>query len=123
MNLGSRAILCCALATAIACFTGISFAHGQAARPGPEQKPLMAEDVFKNVQLLKGISVKEFMDTMGFFSAATSLNCIDCHSAQESNESLAGYAADTRLKQTARNIILLVNMTDPVNFSVQRYLT
>ena len=37
-----------------------------------EQKPLMAEDVFKNVQLLKGIPVKEFMNTMGFFSAAAS---------------------------------------------------
>src|SRR5438105_11965180 len=28
-----------------------------------------SEDVFKNVQLLKGIPVKEFMNTMGFFSA------------------------------------------------------
>ena len=36
-----------------------------------DDKPLMAEDVFKNVQLLKGIPVKEFMDTMGFFSAST----------------------------------------------------
>jgi hypothetical protein len=27
----------------------------------------MAEDVFKNVQVLKGIPVNQFMETMGFF--------------------------------------------------------
>ncbi len=37
---------------------------------GAQQKPLMAEDVFKNVQVLKGIPVNQFMETMGFFSAA-----------------------------------------------------
>src|ERR1041385_6436075 len=62
-----------------------------------QQKPLLAEDVFKNVQVLKGIPVKEFMNTMGFFSAATNLNCIDCHSPQ--SESLEGYAIDTPRKQ------------------------
>ena len=30
----------------------------------------MAEQVFKNVQVLKGIPVNEFMGTMGVFSAA-----------------------------------------------------
>src|SRR5262245_2042642 len=34
------------------------------------QKPLMAEEVFKNVQILKGIPVNQFMDTMGFFAAS-----------------------------------------------------
>ncbi len=69
-------------------------ANGQVATPRAEEKPLMAEDVFKNVQVLKGIPVKEFMNTMGFFSAATNLNCIDCHSAQ--SESLEGYAIDSQ---------------------------
>src|SRR5437660_10673394 len=94
-----------------------------AAAANAQQKPLLAEDVFKNVQLLKGIPVKEFMDTMGFFSAATSLNCIDCHAAQESNESLEGYAADTPLKQTARKMILLVNMINQSTFGGQRKVT
>src|SRR5262245_55414101 len=30
--------------------------------------PQMAEQVFKNVQIMKGIPVDEFMDTMGMFS-------------------------------------------------------
>lgn len=35
-----------------------------------DQRPKVAEDVFKNIQVLKGIPVNQFMDTMGFFSAA-----------------------------------------------------
>jgi hypothetical protein len=49
----------------IACLLGTAAASGQ-----PAQKPLMAEDVFKNVQVLKGIPVNQFMETMSFFSAS-----------------------------------------------------
>src|SRR5438067_2869889 len=86
-----------------------------------QQKPLLAEDVFKNIQLLKGIPVKEFMNTMGFFSAATNLNCIDCHSAQ--SESLEGYAIDTPLKQVARKMIVMVNTLNQSAFGGQRKVT
>jgi len=48
----------------------------------PQAKAPMAEDVFTNVQVLKGIPVDEFMETMGFFSASLGLNCIDCHTPQ-----------------------------------------
>ena len=41
----------------------------------------MAEQAFKDVQLLRGISVKEFTETMGFFSAATDGNYTHCHGA------------------------------------------
>src|ERR1041385_9263872 len=96
-------------------------ASAQATGPRTEPKPLMAEDVFKNVQLLKGIPVKEFMNTMGFFSAATNLNCIDCHSPQ--SEDLDGYAIDTPLKQTTRKMILMVNALNKANFGGQRKVT
>ncbi len=96
-------------------------AQSQTRGPG-EQKPLMAEDVFKNVQLLKGIPVKEFMDTMGFFSAATGLNCIDCHDPQGAS-SLAAYAIDTPLKQTARKMILMVNALNKANFGGEQLVT
>ena len=96
-------------------------ANGQGGGDRTEQKPLLAEDVFKNVQLLKGIPVKEFMNTMGFFSAATNLNCIDCHSAQ--SESLEGYAIDTPLKQVARKMIVMVNTLNKSAFGGQRKVT
>ena len=126
MNAGSKRVIHYVLAALMGYFIGIPAAHGQAASPKPaqkpEQKPLMAEDVFKNVQLLKGISVKEFMDTMGFFSAATSLNCVDCHST-ESDSSLAGYAIDTPLKQTARKMIIMVNTLNRTNFGGKQKVT
>ena len=50
-------------------------AAGQAAPP----RQLMSEQAFKNVTVLKGIPVDEFMNTMGFISAATNYNCTDCH--------------------------------------------
>jgi len=109
----------------IACSMAIPVAHGQASgsKPNTQEKPLMAEDVFKNVQLLRGIPVKEFMDTMGFFSASTSLNCIDCHEPQESDTSLEGYAKDTPMKQTARKMILLVQTINKGTFGGQRKVT
>jgi hypothetical protein len=121
MNVSKR-IVRYAMAILIPFFAALPLAHTQATSPKTEQKPLTAEDVFKNVQLLKGISVKEFMDTMGFFSAATGMNCVDCH-APEAGDSLEGYAIDTPLKQTARKMILMVNMLNRTNFGGQRKVT
>ena len=67
----------------------------------------MAEEVFKNVQVLKGIPVDEFMGTMGFFSAALGMNCTDCH-VDESGGSWAKYADDNDLKRTARRMVQMV---------------
>src|SRR5882672_3902225 len=103
------------------CLLVAASANGQVAGPRTEEKPLMAEDVFKNVQVLKGIPVKEFMNTMGFFSAATNLNCIDCHSPQ--SESLEGYAIDTPRKVTARRMIRMVNALNQSSFAGQKKLT
>jgi len=96
-------------------------AQGRGAGATPEEKPLMAEDVFKNIQVLKGIPVREFMNTMGFFSAATNLNCIDCHSPQ--SESLEGYAIDTPRKQTARRMVLMVNQINQSQFGGRQLVT
>ena len=53
----------------------------QAAAPAQAaSKPQMADDVFKNVQVLKGIPVDDFMGTMGIMSASLSMCCEDCHS-------------------------------------------
>ena len=80
MMFGSRRIFLGAIASSVVCLLIAGMAKGQAgqAAQAPKGQP-MAGEVFKNVQLLKGIPVDEFMDTMGMFSAALSLNCIDCH--------------------------------------------
>jgi len=94
-------------------------ASGQAAS---EPKPQLAEEVFKNVQVLKGISVNEFMGTMGFFAASLSLNCTDCH-VSESSGDWGPYAADTPLKKTARRMIVMVNDLNKNSFGGRRAVT
>jgi hypothetical protein len=48
-------------------------ARGAAQAPAPG--PQLSEQAFKNVTELKGIPVREFMNTMGFFAASLALNC------------------------------------------------
>src|SRR5215469_14853381 len=73
----------------------------------PPQSQQMAEAAFKNVQVLKGMSVGEFMEVMGIFSASTLLNCTDCHTSASSGN-WAKYADDTPLKRTARRMVTMV---------------
>ena len=119
MKLGWRRTIIVAVGTACAGLLGVVPASGQTA---PPQKPQMAEEVFKNVQVLKGISVNEFMGTMGFFSASLSLNCTDCHVSDSSGD-WGKYADDTPLKRTARRMILMVNALNKNSFGGRRAVT
>jgi photosynthetic reaction center cytochrome c subunit len=103
-------------------FAGWLGAGPASAQAGPEQSPQKAEDVFKNVQVLQGISVNEFMGTMGFFSAALGLNCTDCHISESSGD-WAKYADDTALKRTGRRMILMVNAINKEDFGGRRAVT
>jgi len=85
-------------------------------------KPLMVEDVFKNVQVLKGIPVNEFMTTMGFFSASLGFNCTGCHTT-ESLGNWEKYGDDIPVKRTARRMILMVNTINKDNFGGRRVVT
>lgn len=105
-------------ATGIVCFLPFSQALAQ---PAPE-KPPVSEQVFKNIQVMKGIPVNQFMDTMGFFSAALGLNCTGCHVA-ESLQDLSKFAEDVPRKRTARAMIRMVNAMNQANFGGRRALT
>jgi hypothetical protein len=94
-------------------------AAGQAAPAGQ----LMSEQAFKNVTVLKGIPVDEFMNTMGFISAATNYNCIDCHVETKAEGDWSTYAQDTPRKQTARKMILMVQEINRTNFGGARVVT
>jgi photosynthetic reaction center cytochrome c subunit len=100
----------------------VVLASAQAGQAGQVPKPQMSEEVFKNVQLLKGIPVDEFMDTMGMFAAALSLNCVDCHTP-ESVGSWDRFADETPIKQRARRMITMVNAINKENFGGLRYVS
>ena len=120
MKFRSRPTLLGVMGTAIACLLCVAMARGQAGQQ--QQRPQMAEEVFKNVQVLKGIPVDEFMDTMGMISAALGMNCLDYHTG-DSDTSWERFAADTTTKRTARKMLLMVNALNKDNFAGVRAVT
>jgi hypothetical protein len=93
-----------------------------AAQSAPAEKQPLSEEVFKNVQLLKGIPVSEFMATMGFFSASLGLNCVYCHVA-DSLQDWQKFAEDVPRKRMARVMIQMVNTINKSNFGGQQVVT
>jgi hypothetical protein len=83
----------------------------------------MSEQAFKNVTVLKGIPVDEFMDTMGFISASTNYNCIDCHVEPKVEGDWSVYAQETPRKAIARRMILMVQSINKSNFGGAREVT
>jgi photosynthetic reaction center cytochrome c subunit len=101
------------------CLIALAVAGAQAQ---PEQKPAMSEQAFKNVRVLKGIPVDQFMATMGFFSASLGETCTDCHSA-ESGGNWDKYADDNPRKETARRMIGIMNAINKTYFGGRREIT
>jgi len=108
--LGVRPIAFGAAATLMA-MTGAAAAARQAQPPSGEA-PQMAEKVFKNIQVLKGITVDEFMDTMGMFAAATTKDCTGCHAPEILSGSRDAFATTTPMIQRARQMTV---MTSTIN--------
>ncbi len=128
MNFGLRKPVLGSLA--LVCLAGTALIHGQAtpqqARPQAtavtgEQKPLLAEEAFKNIQVLRGIPVRQFMETMGFFSASVGESCEFCHGGSDSGWDK--YAEDNDIKQTARKMVLMMNAINKANFNGKREVT
>ena len=87
-----------------------------------EQKPLMSEEAFKNVKVLKGIPVSQFMATMGFFSSSLGENCTHCH-VEESGGNWERYADDNANKDTARRMIGMMAAINKSYFGGRRVVT
>src|SRR4030095_14789262 len=84
-------------------------------------KPKMAEDVFKNVQALKGIGVDDFMLTMGIMSAAVGSDCVGCHPSAGTDH--VDWALDTPRKRTARRMVQMVTALTRAGCGARRVLT
>jgi len=122
MKFKSRRAIRCAMGTMILCFLGTPWARSQSAKTGTDQKPQLSEEAFKNIQVLRGIPVNEFMGTMGFFAASLSMNCTDCH-VTESAGNWDRYADDTPLKNTARRMVVMMNAINRADFGNTRLVT
>src|SRR5580698_8640873 len=98
---------------AVACL-GAALPFGGVAFAQTNTGSQMADEVFKNVQVLKGLTVDEFMGTMGLFSAALNVCCGDCHvGAGGSNPQ---WDKDVPQKIVARKMIAMANTINKTNF-------
>ena len=94
---------------------GLAMAAGQAGpgqvapgRSGPDENSQLSDTVFKNVKVLIGIPVDEFMDTMGMFASSLGYDCSSCHSP-EIRTNREAFAVETPLVQRARGMITMMN--------------
>jgi len=120
MRFESRHVCLCVVGAALLGLLVAAVGGAQTA-PNPAGAQ-MAEQVFKSVVVLKGISVNEFMDTMGFLSASLSYNCTDCH-GEDAVDNWANFAKDTEKKNIARKMILMVKMINQTQFGGKRMVT
>ncbi|MGH9258006.1 MAG: photosynthetic reaction center cytochrome c subunit family protein [Vicinamibacterales bacterium] len=135
MRFGWRRTIRGAMATAAACFVTLMSVSGmpagasaraglraeafaEAGQAGSEQPPLMSDTVFKNVQVLKGIPVDEFMDTMGMFASSLGFDCVSCHSG-DIYTNRGAFAEATPLIQRARQMIVMMNTINKNYFGGQ----
>jgi hypothetical protein len=106
-----------AIAIAVADLAGVPAAMAPHAPP----KPQVAGEAIKNVQVLKGIPVDVFMETMGLMSAALQFDCADCHIAAGTQK--VDWAADTPRKRRARLMVTMVANINKNNFGGQQLVT
>src|SRR5258708_23916219 len=105
-------------ALTVAWLAGIAFAVAQAA---PQAKHQTSEQTFKNIQVLKGIPVDDFMGTMGIMSAALGFDCSECHSNAGTEK--VDWAADTPRKMIARKMVVMMTAINHDNFSGRQVVT
>ena len=96
----------------------VTVGGGQAA---PAPAPLLAEQAFKNIQALRGISVDDFMGTMGIMSASLGFDCQECHELAGTDK--VNWAADTPRKITARKMVNMVTAINRDNFGGRQLVT
>jgi outer membrane lipoprotein-sorting protein len=93
-------------------------AHAQRpAGPSPEDSANPAEQVFKNIQVLKGIPANQIVPSMQFIGNALGVECEFCHvrGALEKD--------DKKPKQTARQMIQMQMAINRDNFKGEREVT
>jgi photosynthetic reaction center cytochrome c subunit len=113
MRFGSRRLWLGAIA--IAWVSAVAVAAGQAAQAGPATPapgvpptPVMAEDVFKSITVLKGIPVDTFFESMGMFASSMGNDCTFCH-VKAAYFDRAKFAESTPRIIRARGMIAMMN--------------
>jgi hypothetical protein len=105
------------VATAIAVVYPMMVAAQQAS-----DRPIVTQDVFKSVTVLRDIPVDTFFDTMGMFANAMGNDCTFCHSPKAALDR-AQFAEVTPRMQRARQMIAMMRAINDQNFGGAQRVT
>jgi hypothetical protein len=86
-----------------------------------QEKAQTSDQVFKNIQVLKGIPVDDFMGTMGLMSASIGYDCSECHIGAGTDK--VNWAADNGPKIIARKMVTMVASINRDNFQGRQMVT
>jgi photosynthetic reaction center cytochrome c subunit len=95
----------------------VSATAQSAAAPPGSSKPKVAEEAFKNIQVLKGVPADQFIPTMQFIGASLGVECDFCHVERAFEKD------DKKPKQTARKMMQMMFAINKDNFDGQREVT
>jgi outer membrane lipoprotein-sorting protein len=96
--------------------------HASPVQNPPTTQSRVAEQVFQNVQVLKGIPADEFLDTMGMFASALLFDCVSCHAKEIISDPKAFSIATPRI-QRARQMVVMMNAINKQYFGGQPRVT
>jgi photosynthetic reaction center cytochrome c subunit len=82
-----------------------------------EGKPKVAEEQFKNIQVLKGVPAEQVIPTMQFISASLGVECDFCHVQREFEKD------DKKKKQFARNMMRMTLAINKDSFEGHKEVT
>lgn len=91
---------------------GIAAVVGQA--QSQADRPTLAREAFKNVQVMGDMTTADFMASMGLMCASLAFDCSECHEA--AGTQFVDWAADTPLKRRARSMVTMVQNINKDNF-------
>jgi hypothetical protein len=115
---GTRKVILPAGALAVVWVLGNALAAPPPQAPAAQKN---SEQVFKNIQVMKGVPVDDFLGTMGIMCAALGFDCSDCHTNAGTEK--VDWAADTPKKVRARKMVQMMQAINRDNFSNRQVVT
>jgi len=94
---------------------GAAQGRGGQGSPAAADRPPLAQDVFKNIQVLKDVPADQFLASMGFISNALAVNCTYCHLG-EGGGGWEEYAKDNDKKVLARRMMQMMRGINDMYF-------
>ena len=111
-----------AILTAFACLLVQIGTAAQAPTPQAADKVPLTDDVFKSVQILKGIPVDTFFEAMGMFASAMGNDCTFCH-VKDAYFDKTAFAQVTPRMQRARQMLTMMGELNDKYFAGRTRVT